>query len=64
MSNRRRGRGHRNGFSLLEMLIVVSVLGIVLAIALPSYGRFASNQRALTASHLLASDLRVAHRRR
>src|SRR5260370_15344237 len=60
MSNRRRGRGHRNGFSLLEMLIVVSVLGIVLAIALPSYGRFASNQRALAASHLLASDLRVA----
>ena len=60
MSIRRWGHGHRTGFSLLEMLIVLCVLGIVLAIVLPSYGRFASNQRTLAASHLLASDLRVA----
>ncbi len=52
--------GHQTGFSLLETLIVVSVLGIALAIALPSYGRFASSQRARAAAHLLASDLRVA----
>lgn len=52
--------GHRTGFSLLETLIVLSVLGIAAAIALPSYGRFASTQRAREAAHLLASDLGVA----
>ena len=52
--------GHRTGFSILDTLIVLSVLGIVAAIALPSYGRYASAQRARAAAHLLASDLAVA----
>ncbi len=52
------GRG--TGFSLLETLIVLSVLGIVLAVALPSYTGYASTQRARAAAHVLASDLRVA----
>lgn len=52
--------GHRTGFSLLETLLVLSVLGIALAIALPSYARYAGDQRARAAAHLLASDLRVA----
>jgi prepilin-type N-terminal cleavage/methylation domain-containing protein len=52
------GRG--TGFSLLETLIVLSILGIAFAMALPSYSRYASTQRALAAAHLLASDLRLA----
>jgi type IV fimbrial biogenesis protein FimT len=52
--------GHRTGFSLLETLIALSVLGIVVAIVFPSYSRYASNQRTRAAAHLLASDLRVA----
>ncbi len=52
--------GHRTGFSLLETLIVISLLGIALAIALPSYARYTSTQRARTVAHLLASDLGVA----
>ncbi len=52
--------GRRTGFSLLETLIVLSVLGIVLAVALPSYTGYASTQRARAAAHVLASDLRVA----
>jgi prepilin-type N-terminal cleavage/methylation domain-containing protein len=52
--------GRRTGFSLLETLVVLSILGIVLAVALPSYSRYASTQRARAISHVLASDLRVA----
>jgi competence protein ComGD len=52
--------GRRTGFSLLETLIVLSILGIVFAVALPSYSRYASTQRARAAAHVLASDLRVA----
>lgn len=48
------------GFSLLEMLVVLSLLGIILTIALPSYSHYASNQRALSVAHTLASDLQVA----
>src|SRR5262249_2682908 len=52
--------GRRTGFSLLETLIVLSILGIVFAVALPSYSRYASTQRARATAHVLASDLRVA----
>ncbi|HET9000130.1 MAG TPA: GspH/FimT family pseudopilin [bacterium] len=52
--------GHRTGFTLLETLIVISLLGIALAITLPSYARYASTQRARAMAHLLASDLGVA----
>lgn len=60
MDEPRRLSGHQTGFSLLESLIVVSLLGIVLSIALPSYSRYASNQRARAAADTLASDLMVA----
>ncbi len=52
--------GSAGGFSLLETLIVVSLLGIMLAIVLPSYVGYASNQRGIATAHTLASDLRVA----
>lgn len=60
MNNRQVLIGHRTGFSLLETLLVLSVMGIALAIALPSFAGFASTQRARAAAHLLTSDLRVA----
>lgn len=40
--------------------MVLSILGVVFALALPSYARYASTQRARAAAHVLASDLRVA----
>ena len=60
MKNSRPLPGRGTGFSLLETLIVLSVLGIVFAVALPSYSRYASTQRARATAHVLASDLRVA----
>lgn len=52
--------GGAGGFSLLETVIVVSLLGIMLAIGLPSYVGYASNQRGVATAHTLALDLRVA----
>ncbi len=37
MRNLRRRRGHAEGFSLLELIVVMAVLGILVAFALPAY---------------------------
>jgi general secretion pathway protein G len=36
---RRRRRGHASGFTLLEMMIVISIIIILMAIAIPNYNR-------------------------
>jgi prepilin-type N-terminal cleavage/methylation domain-containing protein len=48
---------HRNGFTLLELLIVVLVLGVLAMIAIPRFA-FAARTRALDAA--AKSDLRNA----
>ena len=53
-------RNGRAGFSLLEALITLALMGLVLTMVLPSYAHYASNQRTLHLAHTLASDLRVA----
>ncbi len=58
--DRRPQRGDRSAFSFVEIIIVLAILGILLAIGLPSYLNYASNQRVRTTAQVLASDLHVA----
>lgn len=48
------------GFTLPELLIVVTVLGVLLAAGLPAFGEFVRNQRVKTASFDIFSSLVVA----
>ncbi len=48
------------GFTLLETVIVLALIGTVLAFAVPSYRNRTSNERALGAARTLAADLHVA----
>lgn len=44
------------GFSLMEMMVVVAILGIIAAIALPSYQRYVDNAR-LTQARTVVNQL-------
>jgi type IV fimbrial biogenesis protein FimT len=45
------------GFTLPELLIVVTVLAVLLAVGIPAFGEFTRNQRVKTASFDLFSTL-------
>ncbi len=55
-SSRRNG----SGFTLLEMLVTIVVLGIVLAVAMPSVKRYLESQRLRSVSGELSNDLQFA----
>ena len=60
MTGRRFATGDRPGFTLLELVVVVALLGLLAVLVVPSYTHFASNQRMVGVAQTLVADLRVA----
>jgi type IV fimbrial biogenesis protein FimT len=52
-----RSRRSSTGFTLTELMIVVTVAAVLVAAALPSYNQFVRNQRVKTASFEIFSSL-------
>ncbi len=52
-----------HGFTLIELLIVVAVIGVLSAIAIPSFSSFNTNQRLSQAAKQVKNDLRSAQNR-
>lgn len=53
-------RGTARGFTLIELMIIVALLGIFAAIAVPSFTQFISNNRTQSANNELLSLLQFA----
>lgn len=53
-------RGRRRGFSLTEVVLVVSMLGVVTALALPTVSRSLTSIRADRAAAIVAADVKLA----
>lgn len=50
----------KNGFTLLEIIITISITSILFVLAIPSYRGFQANQELIQAKDNLKSDLRFA----
>lgn len=59
-SSRRRAPRIGRGFTLIELMVTVSVLAIVLAVAAPSFSEFVAGQKVKTAANDLTTALILA----
>jgi len=61
--HRRRWAQASGGFSLLELVVVLSIMAILAAVAVPRYGKAIQRYRTEMAARRVASDLTFARRR-
>jgi type IV pilus assembly protein PilE len=52
------------GFTLLELMMTVAIVGILVAISLPSYNAFTQRARCANAAGVLLESANIAERRR
>ncbi len=48
------------GFTLIEMMVVVAIIGLLMLVALPSYNRWIANTQIRTAAESIQNGLRLA----
>ncbi len=60
--NPRANRPGRQGFNLFELVMVIAIMSIVAAIAVPRYGQAAARYRVAVAARRIAKDLALASR--
>jgi type IV fimbrial biogenesis protein FimT len=54
------GKRRISGFTLVEILVVLSILGIMMGIGIPSFRTFIGNQRAKSVGYELVTSLMLA----
>lgn len=59
-ANRAAARRDRGGFTLIELIVVLAVIGLVLALVLPNVGRGLAPYRLAATARELATALRLA----
>lgn len=56
-------KAYERGFSLVELMLVVSIFGVLLSFAIPSYGRYSQSQQLRGASENLVQTLQLQRSR-
>lgn len=51
---------NRQGFNLVEMMVLIGIFGLLAAISLPAFGRYTRTNRVSTSVSRLAADLQFA----